>query len=139
MLHTRFPLDAPMASVRGQGQSARMHKSRFIPQGLCLLRRRSSRLGPPWSSCQSRALVEGDGLSLDSLPGDRARPCMQCSAVSAGSSAMAEREGVWEVQIQGLPVGGGLYPAALQPHGSCCAAQYGTYGKVIEKGPGPGV
>jgi hypothetical protein len=129
MLHTRFPLDAPMASVRGQGQSARMHKSRFMPQGLCVLRRRSSRLGPPGSSCQSRALVEGGGLSLDSLPGDRARPCMQCSAVSAGR----------EVQIQGLPVGGGLYPAALQPHGSCCAAQYGTYGKVIEKGPGPGV
>jgi hypothetical protein len=135
MLHTRFPLDALMASVRGQGQSARMHKSRFMLQGLSVECLQAFKAALPWSFCQSRALLFEGALSLDSLPGDHARPAAG-SAVSAGSSARAKLEGglggpnsgssdQWRI--------GGLYPAALQPHGSCCAVQYG---KVIWKGRG---
>ena len=127
MLHTRFPLDALMASVRGQAQSARMHKSRFLLQGLCVECLQAFKAALPWSFCQSRALLFEGALSLDSLPGDHARPAAG-SAVSAGSSARAKLEGglggpnsgssdQWRI--------GGLYPAALQPH-TDPAAPYNT-------------
>ncbi|KAE9379031.1 hypothetical protein N431DRAFT_525971 [Stipitochalara longipes BDJ] len=54
MLHTRSLLDAPLAAIRGQGQSARMAKSRSICQGAQrVVSFISPRLRLFWQSSQS--------------------------------------------------------------------------------------
>ena len=83
---------------------------------------------PPWSFGQSRTLLEGVCRAGFATGRSRQASCMQlylrssqCSQCRQCSSALAEREGVRVVRSAAA-----FIRRALQPHGSCCAAQYGT-------------
>jgi hypothetical protein len=117
MLHTRFPLDAPMASVRVQGQSARDAQISLHAQGALRSRRSSSsRLCSPGASANQGRCLRGCAELGFATGRSRQASCMQCRNCSQCKQLRPGLNGkgvwVWEVRIQGRPVGGGLYPAS---------------------------